>query len=612
MAKKTKLELTWIGKEQRPRLEPRVLVEDPSVSYHAPQRVSENDFFDNRLIFGDNLLALKAMEQEFTGKIKCVFIDPPYNTGSAFEHYDDGIEHSLWLSLMSDRLEILKRLLSDDGSIWITIDDNECHYLKVLADEVFGRVNFIANIVWQSKDTPGNNSGGIAQTHNHILAYRKTPQFRPSLLTRSDRQVATYTNPDGDPRGPWLGTTLTRAEHRDRDYYALKSPTGRDVFPPKGSSWRRPPKKMQELEADNRIWWGQKGDADFPKEKKFITEVKEGVVNQTWWPYEFAGSTRNASAELKGLFGGEKTFDTPKPEKLLQRILEMATSSGDWILDSFAGSGTTGAAAHKMGRKWIMVELGDHCHSHIIPRLRKVIDGHDNGGISTRYSMLWETKISLSTIRDGSEVLEMLTEAELEHEGEFDRFEKRIEDENLRLYGIERQKAGMVGGGFRYFSLAPSLLQRDQFGNWVINKKYNAVLLAQAVCKVEGFTYAPSESVYWQQGHSTERDFIYVTTQTLTRPQIEALSEEVGPSRSLVIYCHAFRVKNLDEFPNLTLKKIPKTVIDKCEWGKDDYSLEIKALQPATPEPDDTPPPPRRKRKRDDSQPSLFAMEGDK
>lgn len=194
----------WIGKENRPKLEPRILLEEPEKSYHAAHRVSKKDIFDNRLIFGDNLLALKALEQEFSGKVKCVFIDPPYNTGSAFTHYDDGVEHSLWLSLMRDRLELIRRLLSNDGSLWITIDDNEAHYLKVLCDEVFGRMNFISNMVWQSKDTPGNNSTGIAETHNHILVYKRSEEFSPNLLVRSEKQIANYKNPDSDPNGPWL------------------------------------------------------------------------------------------------------------------------------------------------------------------------------------------------------------------------------------------------------------------------------------------------------------------------------------------------------------------------------------------------------------------------
>jgi adenine-specific DNA-methyltransferase len=509
---KQKLELTWIGKDLRPRLEPRILQEVPARSYHAKQRVTENDLFDNRLIKGDNLLALKALEAEFTGKVKCVFIDPPYNTHSAFKHYDDGLEHSIWLGLMRDRLEIIRRLLADDGSLWITIDDNEAHYLKVLCDEVFGRREFLANLVWQSKDTPGNNSTGLAQTHNHVLAYRKSLAFIPNLLSRNDKQVATYKNPDNDLKGPWLGTPLTRAEHRDRDVYALKNRAGREVFPPKGSSWRRPPDKIRQLEAEGRIYWGKEGDSEFPMEKKYLSEVKEGVVNQTWWPYEFAGSTRNASAELKGLYEGEKSFDTPKPEKLLLRVLEMTTNPG--------------AVAQKMGRRWIMVELGEHCHTHIVPRLQKVIDGQDPGGVTQTTG--WQG-----------------------------------------------------GGGFRYYELAPTLLSTDRWGNLVINPEYDAAMLAAAMCKLEGFSYAPSEVLWWQQGHSSERDFIYVTTQMLGTEQLAALSDEVGAERSLLVCCGAYRgvtaTQAAERWPNLTIKKIPKMVKDRCEWGHDDYSLNVAA-----------------------------------
>jgi adenine-specific DNA-methyltransferase len=524
---KQKLELTWIGKEKRPKLEPRILLEDPDKSYHAKSRVTDNDIFDNRLIFGDNLLALKALEQEFSGRVKCIFIDPPYNTGSAFTYYDDGLEHSIWLGLMRDRLEIIRRLLSDDGSLWITIDDNEVHYLKVLCDEIFGRKEFLANLVWQSKDTPGNNSTGLAQTHNHILAYRKSEFFRPNLLSRNEKQISTYKNPDNDPKGRWLGTPLTRAEHRDRDYYPLRNKLGKEVLPPKGSSWRRPPDKIKQLEAEGRIYWGKDGGAEFPVEKKYLSEVKEGVVNQTWWPYEFAGSTRNASAELKGIFEGEKAFDTPKPEKLLFRVLELATNSGDLVLDSFAGSGTTGAVAHKMGRHWIMVELGDHCHTHIIPRLKKVVDGEDQGGVS----------------------------------------------EGVGWQG---------GGGFRYYNVAPSLIVNDRWGNPVINPEYNAANLAEALCKLEGFTYAPSEVQWWQHGHSSERDFIYVTTQNLSAEQLQGLSDEVGSDQSLLVCSAAFHgvtaAKASERWPNLTLKKIPKMVLARCEWGHDDYSLNVANL----------------------------------
>lgn len=557
MAKKTKLELTWIGKEARPRLEPRVLLEDPSKSYHAAARVTDEDIFDNRLIFGDNLLALKALEQEFTGKIKCIYIDPPYNTGSAFEHYDDGIEHSLWLSMMQDRLELLRTLLRDDGSIWITLDDNESHYLKVMCDEIFGRNNYVSSIVWKKNDSSKPSARHLSVDHDYILIYAKDGNtWKPQLLPRTEKQNAIYTNRDNDSRGPWLGGDLSARNKYSLGVYPITTPSGRVIpGPANGRFWSISKARLEELDADGRIWWGKNGD-NVPQIKRFLSEVQQGVVAGTWWDNKDVGSTRESKKEAVAL-SGDDAFATPKPERLIHRILTVATNPGDIVLDSFAGSGTTGAVAHKMRRKWIMVELGQHCNTHIVPRLKKVIDGQDSGGIT----------------------------------------------ETVDWKG---------GGGFRYYTLAPSLLQQDQFGNWVINKQYNAPMLAQAVCKIEGFTYAPSDSVYWQHGHSTESDFIYVTTQTLTRQQIEALAEDVGPKRSLVIYCHAFRVKNVAEFPNLTLKKIPKTVLTKCEWGKDDYSLEIKELKPAEPEPSSEPPPPRRRRKGSSDQPTLFALEGDK
>ncbi len=253
---KQKLELTWIGKENRPKLEPRILVEDPEKSYHAQHRVGEGDLFDNKLIFGDNLLALKALEQDYAGKVKCVFIDPPYNTGSAFEHYDDGVEHSLWLSLIRERLEILKRLMANDGSLWITIDDNEAHYLKVLCDEIFGRTNFIANVIWQKKFSPQNDAKWLSNSHDHILCYAKSKQeWRPNPLARSAEMDDRYKNPDKDPLGAWASTDITRAEHRDRDYWGLETPSGKIVFPAKGRSWSRPAENIEKLKIDGRLWF---------------------------------------------------------------------------------------------------------------------------------------------------------------------------------------------------------------------------------------------------------------------------------------------------------------------------------------------------------------------
>lgn len=527
MSKKQKLELTWVGKENKPRLEPRILIEDPAKSYHASARQGEGDIFDNILIHGDNLLALKALEAQFAGKVKCVFIDPPYNTGSAFEHYEDGLEHSIWLGLMRDRLEILRRLLSEDGSLWITIDDNECHYLKVLCDEVFGRSNFITSVVWQKIYTTKNSARHFSGMHDYLLVYAKNSEaWRRYDLPRTAKQDDAYRNPDNDTRGPWKATPIHARNYYSKGLYPITSPSGRKIDgPPKGTYWRISEDKFRQLDEDKQIWWGERGE-NVPAQKRFLTDVQGGVVPSTWWTHEEAGHNGEAKTELRALLEvADEMFITPKPERLLKRILEVASQRGDLVLDSFAGSGTTGAVAHKMGRRWIMVELGDHCTTHIAPRLRKVIDGADQGGISK--SVDWRG-----------------------------------------------------GGGFRYYELAPSLLVTDKWGREVISKEYDAPMLTQALCKLEGFNYAPSPDVYWQQGYSSETDFLYVTTQTLGPEELAALSEDVGNDRSLLVLCAAFR-GNADLWPNLTIRKIPNHIRSRCEWGHDDYSLNVANLPQA-------------------------------
>lgn len=529
---KQRLELTWIGKENRPRLEPRILLEDAQQSYHAPHRVTNNDLFDNRLIHGDNLLALKALEQEFAGKVKCIYIDPPYNTGSAFEHYDDGIEHSLWLSLMRDRIELLRRLLTDDGSLWINLDDNEAHYCRVLCDEIFGRANFLCDIAWEKRYSPPPDTKDFGYIHDHILVYRKSPAFRRNLLPLTEDQQGRYKNPDNDKRGPWKAMDYTcrySATERPNLYYAIAQPNTKEkIWPKKTRVWAMSEEVHQQNEKEGRIWWGAKGTNSVPALKNFLAEINQGMMPMSLWKYTLAGHNQDAKKETMALFP-TTPFSTPKPEKLLSVVLHIASNSGDIVLDSFAGSGTTGAVAHKMGRRWIMVELGDHADTHIVPRLKKVIDGSDPGGI---------------------------TEA-VDWKG---------------------------GGGFRYYNLAPSLLEKDKWGNWVISKEFNAAMLAEALCKLEGFTYAPSDSVYWQHGHSTERDFIYVTTTNLNHEQLQQLNDEVGKQRSLLVVCSAFRGRK-DGYENLTVKKIPKAVLDRCEWGHDDYSLEVDNLPKAPSKP---------------------------
>ena len=540
--RKPRLELTWIGKENRPRLEPRILIEEPERSYHAARRVTGDDIFDNRLIFGDNLLALKALEAEFVGKVKCVFIDPPYNTGSAFEHYDDGLEHSIWLGMMRDRLEIIRRLLCDDGSLWVSLDDNEAHYFKVLCDEVFGRARFVASFVWQKTLTKRNDARVVSVAHDYVLAYCADPEkFHLNRLASDAKQRATYTNRDRDARGDWLAVPFHAPNIRPNLTYPIVTPGGRVLLPPPGRCWSTTKERFDELLADGRMYFGRDGNG-MAQRKKFWKESENTVVPWTWWPYDETGENREANREAKAIAeiaGITQVFETPKPEKLIKRVLDIASNTGDLVLDSFAGSGTTGAVAHKMGRRWIMIELQDTCHTHIIPRLRQVIGGVDPGGVTKAVD--WKG-----------------------------------------------------GGGFRYYRLAPSLLEKDRWGQWVINKEFNAAMLAEAVCKLEGFRYAPSETEWWQHGTSTESDFIYVTTATLSHEQLAQLSEEVGPERSLLVMCSAFRGR-ADGYPNLTVKKIPQTVLSRCEWAHDDYSLRVENL-PKVPEAE--------------GQRSLFKLEG--
>ena len=506
-----KLELTWIGKGDEPKLEPRILIENPEYSYGDPNT-------ENMLIHGDNLLALKALEQDYAGKIKCIYIDPPYNTGNAFEHYDDGIEHSLWLSLMKPRLEILRTLLADNGSIWISIDDDESHYLKVLCDMVFGRRNFVSNVIWEKKFSPQNDAKWLSDSHDHILVYAKNKEiWRPNLLPRTEEMDSRYKNPDNDPRGVWTSGDLLRKDIQQSGVYTITTPSGKKYDPPTGRSWRMPEYRFLEAVADNRIWFGANG-GNVPRIKRFLTDVKQGVVSMTIWKREDVGDNDMASKEMRKLFPKDP-FATPKPEKLLERILFLASKEGDLVLDSFLGSGTTAAVAHKMGRKYIGIELGEHAITHCYPRLKQVVDG-EQGGISKAVN--WQG-----------------------------------------------------GGGFKFYTLAPSLLKKDKFGQWIMSDEYNADMLAAAMAKQEGFKYNPSETQFWKQGNSSEQDFIFTTTQFLTVQQLEAIAEDIQAGESLLICCKAFQSECKNKFPNITIKKIPQLLLDRCEFGKDDYSFNI-------------------------------------
>lgn len=550
--KKKRLELTWIGKDEKINLEPRILIEDPEFSYHAEKKYSEDDIFDNRLIFGDNLLALKALEEEFTNKIKCIYIDPPYNTGNAFEHYDDGLEHSIWLNMMKPRLSLLKNLLKDDGAIFIQINDEEMAYLKVLCDEIFGRRNFITSICVKMSHLSGVKMSHIdkkpPKIKEFILIYAKDKEkirFNPIYEKAKwsdvfDRYKSYLVKDENEPNdiSKWKVIPLREAainqnidpnNKEEFEEFCIKNAD--KIF----RTARNRSKQFEELPNDKVFReiitpTGMK-KLVYKKEEVLFCIDKMKKVDGKLSPVRPMGDIwldigiNNLHNE-----GGVDFRNGKKPEKLISRIIEMITDEGDWVLDSFAGSGTTGAVAHKMRRRWIMVELGEHCYTHIIPRLKRVIDGEDQAGISSTVG--WKG-----------------------------------------------------GGGFRFYKLAPSLLEKDKYGNWVISKQYNAEMLSEAVCKLEGFKYNPDKNVYWKHGQSTENDYIFVTTQFVNQQLADDIADQMKEDETLLVCCKAFNV-NQEDFPNITFKKIPQSVLEKCEFGRDDYSLNVENLPMMEKEPE--------------------------
>lgn len=368
--------LSWLTRDEDIRAAGRVpyrlLEEVPELGAGDPDT-------GNMLIQGDNLEALKSLLPFYAGQVKCIYIDPPYNTGSAFEHYDDALEHSKWLALMWPRLELLRELLSEDGSIWVSIDDREAHYLKVIMDEVFGRGNFVDTVIWQKADSPRNSARQFSTDHDYIMVFSKNENWTPNKLPRTKEANSIYKNPDEDPRGNWLAGDPFANKPYSKGLYTIKGPTGRDFSPPPGRFWRVSEEKLRQLDQEGRIWWGPNGSAR-PSIKKYVNEVGD-LVPRTFWSKDDVGSNRTSKNEMRALFPEEASFDTPKPERVIERVLTIATEPDDLVLDSFLGSGTTAAVAHKMGRRYIGIELGDHAVTHCQPRLAKVIDS-DQGGIS--------------------------------------------------------------------------------------------------------------------------------------------------------------------------------------------------------------------------------------
>lgn len=551
MQKKQKLELTWIGKDKRPRLEPRVLVEDVEKSHHATTRRKDGkDIFDNMLIHGDNLLALKALEQEFTGKVKCVYIDPPFNTGAAFENYDDGLEHSIWLGLMRERIQMLHNLLADSGSFFIHLDDNEVDYCKVILDEIFERRNFVNRITVEARAPSAFSTvnPGVFKATEYILWYAKDKsrfEDRSARVKRDpDYAYNKWIDNPQDDCEKWTFSSLADAFNSQVKLRSTNPRTILDKFndfiianadricrfasiSDSGAGQRILEIKRRSLENPSKMFFMRRDDGlddvyviggqQLIFYSKNVNEIDgeklaTRLLTNIWTDIAWEGIATE---------GGVTFRKGKKPERLLRRVIDLATNPGDLVLDSFLGSGTTAAVAHKMGRRWIGVELGDHCYTHCKVRLDKVIDGEDPGGITKAVG--WKG-----------------------------------------------------GGGYRFFELAPTLITKDKWGQEVINKEYNPTMLAEAVCKLEGYTYAPSETEYFIHGHSTEKSFIYVTTNFIRKAELDDISEQVGGKRSLLICCKGF--DRGASCANVRLKKIPEAVLKKCEWGHDDYSLNVANL----------------------------------
>jgi len=580
MKTKQKLELTWIGKDDEYKdIEPRILVEVPEKSYGDKNT-------ENMLIHGDNLLALKALEQDYTGKIKCIYIDPPYNTGSAFEHYDDNVEHSKWLSLMKSRLEILKNLLSNEGCIFVQIDDNEQAYLRILLDEIFGRNNFINTISVNMKNIAGASGGGedkklkknIEYIHVYAKNYEELPLFKnaydyipiselvekyreegkswkyTSVLVNSGTKNYIGSTVDGDGNEikiysrenaiiKSIGAIIKDENISEEEAYKKYANYIFQTAMPQSSIRPRVMEKVSELGCDNDLYsieyipksGRNKGTLyeQFYKGENFrlfawlkdVSEEIDGVLYKkelqgTYW--DFVGETKNLTKEGAVAFPNGK-----KPEKLIHRCIDISTKEGDFVLDSFLGSGTTAAVAHKMGRKWIGIELGNHCYTHCIPRLEKIIKNDDKNGITEMTN--WKG-----------------------------------------------------GGGYKFYELAPSLLKKDEFDNWIIEPKYDAEMLAEAMAKHEGYKFSPDENNVYKQGYSTEKDFIFTTTQFLSNELLNQIHNKLEEGESLLICATHFEEGVGSAYPNITVKKIPQMLLNRCEFGRAEYNLNI--IEEAQPE----------------------------
>lgn len=567
---KSKLELTWIGKNNEEKVEPRILIKDDERSYGDKNS-------RNILIHGDNLLALKSLEKDYSERIKCIYIDPPYNTGSAFEHYNDNLEHSIWLNLMKERLVILQRLLREDGIIFIQIDDNEYAYLKVLCDEIFGRNNYLNTITVKMKNIAGASGGGedkrLKKNIEFILTYTKKydnfkwlqnayayteicelvkkykdegiswkytsvlyekgdPEYLASTVDGDGNEIKIYNRPNAKFMS--ISQIAKQENISENEVYYKYMDRIHTTAMPQSSIRPRVMERLEGIKHSDVIsikyipkTGKNKGNEyeQFYKGDKFrlltwlkdVTEYKDGK----WLKKDLQGTLWDGINLNNLTKEGQVEFPNgKKPELLLNRIIEMSTNEGDYVLDSFLGSGTTAAVAHKMNRNWIGIEMGEHVYTHCIKRLNLIIDGKDNGGITSIVN--WNG-----------------------------------------------------GGGYNFYELAPTLINEDSFGEMVINKNYNPEMLARSVALHEGFEYNPDKEIFWKQSIGNENSYLYVTTQFLNSMTLEKIKGSMLPEEYLVIACTAYDEELLNKYKNIMIKKIPEMLLNKCVFNVNNYNLNV-------------------------------------
>ncbi len=543
-----KLELTWYGKDEPIRVEPRLLIENAALSNTTADPDTEN-----MLIHGDNLLALKALEGKYAGQVKCIYIDPPFNTGQAFENYDDGIEHSIWLTLMHARIEVLHNLLADSGTLYVHIDDNEIGYLIVLLDEIFGRKNRVSIISFKQASATGHKAinPGIVSTTNFVLIYAKSKQcWKPNRVYTNrgerDKRYGNYISNIHDSYEQWEIITLTEAfgnylgvSIKEARKIAKGNPKQIDQFVldhcesviqlvnPDYNNVGAETREYIDLSRENpNTFYKQKreGYSDIillggkriifykDKLKKIDGEYVAGEPLTSLWDDILSNNLHNE--------GGVDFPKGKKPEALIKRCLELSTQPGDIVLDSFLGSGTTAAVAHKMKRRYIGIEMGNHAYTHCKTRMDMIVAGTDHGGITKAVD--WQG-----------------------------------------------------GGGYRFYELAPTLINEDAFGEYIINPEYDATMLAAGVALHEGFTYQPDSTLFWKQAVGNESSYLFVTTRHLTAAYLDSIKSTMEEGEYLIIACRSFDAGLDKVYDNIAIKRIPQMLLSRCEFGKTDYNLNI-------------------------------------